>query len=62
MLTNIARQFWRLLVALVPAGLAVIAGWGELSLLLRSALCAMMMLLLAVAYFKKNLLLSDQHA
>jgi hypothetical protein len=62
MLTSIARQFWRLLVALVPAGLAVIAGWGELSLLLRLALCALMMLLLAVAYFKKNLLLSDQHA
>jgi hypothetical protein len=62
MLANIARQFWRLLVALVPAGLAVIAGWAEFSLLLRAALCTLMMLLLAVPYFKKNLHMRTQHA
>jgi hypothetical protein len=56
-IASIARRLWRLLAAIalsLAAGIAVIAGWAEFSLLLRVALLALMMLLLAVPYFKKN--------
>jgi hypothetical protein len=59
MLANLARR-WRLLATVLAAGLGVMAGWPEFALGVRVALLVLMMLLLAVAYFKKNLLIWTQ--